>query len=134
MTQTNVEAAAEIARQLRLRDLGGLIVIDFIDMVAMRNKKKVEEAMRRAMKGDRARHDITRISKMGLVEIARQRLRGAKMGAMYTTCPSCDGHGLIKNLEAAATGRAAQVADPWHPEPTSARSASSCRRTWRPGC
>jgi ribonuclease E len=102
VTQTNLEAAAEIARQFRLRDLGGLIVIDFIDMNLARNKKKVEEAMRRAMKGDRARHDITRISKMGLVEIARQRLRGAKMGAMYKTCPACDGHGLIKNLEAAA--------------------------------
>jgi len=102
VTQTNLEAATEIARQLRLRDLGGLVVIDFIDMMAARNKKKVEEAMRRAMKGDRARHDITRISKMGLVEIARQRLRGAKMGAMYSTYPNCDGHGLIKNLEAAA--------------------------------
>ena len=102
VTQTNVEAAAEIARQLRLRDLGGLIVIDFIDMMSARNKKKVEDAIRGAMKGDRARHDITRISKMGLVEIARQRVRGAKMGAMYSTCPNCDGHGLIKNLEAAA--------------------------------
>jgi len=102
VTQTNVEAAAEIARQLRLRDLGGLVVIDFIDMMKTGNKKKVEEAMRRALKGDRARHDITRISKMGLVEIARQRVRGAKMGAMYSTCPNCDGHGLIKNLEAAA--------------------------------
>lgn len=100
--QTNVEAASEIARQLRLRDLGGLIVIDFIDMVSARNKKKVENALRAAMKGDKARHDITRISKLGLVEIARQRTRGAKMGAMYTTCPNCDGHGLIKNLEAAA--------------------------------
>ncbi len=101
-TQTNVEAAAEIARQLRLRDLGGLVVIDFIDMLAARNKKKVEDAMREAMRGDKAKHDVTRISKLGLVEIARQRLRSAKMGAMYTTCPTCEGYGLVKNLEAAA--------------------------------
>ena len=100
--QTNLEAAPEIARQLRLRDLGGLIVVDFIDMAGPKNKKKVEEKIREAMRGDKAKHDITRISKMGLVEIARQRLKGAKMGAMYTACPTCEGYGLIKNLEAAA--------------------------------
>jgi ribonuclease E len=100
--QTNLEAAVEIARQLRLRDLGGLVVIDFIDMLASKNRKKVEEAMRAAMRGDRARYDLTRLSKMGLMEIARQRLKSAKMSSMYTTCPSCEGYGLIKNLEAAA--------------------------------
>lgn len=102
VTVTNVEAAEEIARQLRLRDLGGLIVVDFIDMALPRNKKRVEKAMRDAMKGDRARHDITTISKLGLMEIARQRIKGAKMAASYNTCPACDGHGLIKNVEAAA--------------------------------
>ena len=71
---TNVEAAEEIARQLRLRDLGGLIVVDFIDMTVARNKKRVEKALRDAMKGDRARHDITTISKLGLIEIARSRI------------------------------------------------------------
>jgi len=100
--QTNLEAAEEIARQCRLRDLGGLIVVDFIDMNSMRNKKKVEDAMRAAMRGDRARHDITRLSKLGLMEIARQRLKTAKMATMYNACPSCEGYGLIKNLEAAA--------------------------------
>ncbi len=99
---TNVEAAEEIARQLRLRDLGGLIVVDFIDMTVARNKKRVEKALRDAMKGDRARHDITTISKLGLIEIARQRIKGAKMAASYNTCPVCDGHGLIKNIEASA--------------------------------
>ncbi|MEE8410989.1 MAG: Rne/Rng family ribonuclease [Acidobacteriota bacterium] len=102
VTVTNVEAAEEIARQLRLRDLGGLIVVDFIDMALPRNKKRVEKAIRDAMKGDRARHDITTISKLGLMEIARQRIKGAKMAASYNTCPACDGHGLIKNVEAAA--------------------------------
>ncbi|TDI49903.1 MAG: Rne/Rng family ribonuclease [Acidobacteria bacterium] len=102
VTVTNVEAAEEIARQLRLRDLGGLIVVDFIDMALPRNKKRVEKAIRDAMKGDRARHDITTISKLGLMEIARQRIKGSKMAASYNTCPACDGHGLIKNVEAAA--------------------------------
>jgi ribonuclease E len=101
-TQTNVEASAEIARQLRLRDLGGLIVIDFIDMMAARNQKKVEKAIRDAMKGDKAKVDITRISKLGLLEISRQRIKGEKLGASYATCPSCEGYGLVKNVESAA--------------------------------
>jgi ribonuclease E len=102
LLQTNTEAAAEIARQLRLRDLGGLIVIDFIDMAPARNNKKVEKAMRDAMRGDKARGELTSISKFGLMEIARQRMRGAKMAASYATCSVCDGHGLIKNVETAA--------------------------------
>jgi len=101
-TQTNLEAATEIARQFRLRDLGGLVVIDFIDMANIRNRKRVEKTIRDAMKGDKAKYDLTSISKLGLMEIARQRLKGEKMGASYKTCPSCDGHGLIKNIEAAA--------------------------------
>ena len=100
--RTNLEAAAEIARQLRLRDLGGLVVIDFNDMMAPKNRKKVEDAMRTAMRGDRARHDLTRLSKMGLMEIARQRLKSPRWPSMYTSCPTCEGYGLIKNLEAAA--------------------------------
>jgi ribonuclease E len=100
--QTNLEAAAEITRQLRLRDLGGLVVVDFIDMLAMRNKKKVEKAVRDAMRSDKAKYDVTVISKLGLMEIARQRLKGAKMAASYATCPVCDGHGLIKNIESSA--------------------------------
>ncbi|HVQ26184.1 MAG TPA: ribonuclease E/G, partial [Planctomycetota bacterium] len=101
-TQTNLEAAAEIARQMRLRDLGGLLVIDFIDMNASRNRMKVERAMREAMKGDRAKYDLTRLSKLGLMECARQRIKSAKMAASYTTCPACEGYGLIKNVETAA--------------------------------
>ena len=100
--KTNVEAAAEIARQLRLRDLGGLIVIDFIDLNQARNRKKVEKAMKDAMKGDRARYDITSLSKLGLMELARQRLKGAKMAASYATCEVCDGYGLVKNVETSA--------------------------------
>jgi len=100
-TQTNFEAAEEIARQLRLRDLGGIVVIDFIDMMAARNQKKIEKAMRDAMKPDRAKYDVTRISKLGLLEISRQRIKAEKMGASYTTCPVCEGYGLIKNVEPA---------------------------------
>ncbi|HJQ99172.1 MAG TPA: Rne/Rng family ribonuclease, partial [Candidatus Polarisedimenticolaceae bacterium] len=100
-TSTNLEAAAEIGRQLRLRDLGGLVVVDFIDMMAARNQKKVEKAMRDAMKNDRAKYDVTRISKLGLMEISRQRIKGEKMGASYATCPACEGYGLVKNIEPA---------------------------------
>ncbi|HET9300739.1 MAG TPA: Rne/Rng family ribonuclease [Candidatus Polarisedimenticolaceae bacterium] len=100
--QTNLEAAAEIGRQMRLRDLGGLFVIDFIDMMKVGNQKKVEKAMRDAMKGDKARYDVTRISKLGLLEIARQRIKGEKMGASYATCLACEGYGLVKNVESAA--------------------------------
>ena len=98
----NLEAAEEIGRQLRLRDIGGIIVSDFIDMASTRNRKKVEKAMKDALKGDKARHDVTPISKLGLMEIARQRIKGEKMGASYATCPACEGYGLIKNVEAAA--------------------------------
>jgi ribonuclease E len=100
-TQTNLEAAEEIARQLRLRDLGGIVVIDFIDMLAARNQKKIEKAMRDAMKTDRAKYDVTRISKLGLLEISRQRIKAEKMGASYATCPVCEGYGLVKNVEPA---------------------------------
>ncbi len=100
-TQTNLEAATEIARQFRLRDLGGLVVIDFIDMMASKNRKKVEKTMRDAMKGDKSKYDLTSISKLGLMEISRQRLKGEKMGATYATCTSCDGYGLLKTIEAA---------------------------------
>jgi ribonuclease E len=100
-TQTNLEAAAEIGRQLRLRDLGGIVVVDFIDMMAARNQKKVEKAVRDAMKSDRAKYDVTRISKLGLMEISRQRIKAEKMGASYATCPVCEGYGLVKNVEPA---------------------------------
>jgi ribonuclease E len=100
--QVNLEAAAEVTRQLRLRDVGGLVVIDFIDMAASRNKMKVEKAVREGLRADKARYDVTRISKLGLMELARQRLKGEKMSASYTTCPTCDGHGLVRTVETAA--------------------------------
>ena len=100
--RTNLEAAAEIARQLRLRDLGGLIVIDFIDMRSPQHIAEVERALRAAMHEDKARHEIGRISQFGLLEISRQRLRPAAAATSYVACPMCDGHGLVRTTESAA--------------------------------
>ena len=100
--RTNVEAATEIARQLRLRDLGGLVVIDFIDMRAPQHIAEVEKTLREAMRPDKARHDIGRISQFGLLEISRQRLRPAAAATSYAACPMCEGHGLVRTTESAA--------------------------------
>jgi len=99
---TNLEAADEIARQLRLRDLGGLFVIDFIDMMANRNQKAVENQLRDAMKIDRARIQTSRISRFGLLEMSRQRLRPSLGDATQLTCPRCKGQGSIRNIESIA--------------------------------
>ncbi len=99
---TNLEAADEIARQLRLRDLGGLFVIDFIDMMANRNQKAVENRLRDALKIDRARIQTSRISRFGLLEMSRQRLRPSLGDATQLTCPRCKGQGAIRNIESVA--------------------------------
>ncbi len=96
---TNLEAAREIARQLRLRDIGGLIVIDFIDMVSTSNQKKVENEFRERTRLDRARIQIGRISRFGLLELSRQRLRPALGEFTQITCPRCDGHGTIRTIQ-----------------------------------
>ncbi len=100
--RTNVEAAHEVARQLRLRDIGGLIVVDFIDMREHKHVQEVEQALRTAMKPDKARYELGRISRLGLLEISRQRLRPAAMATTYTTCPMCEGHGAVRTTESAA--------------------------------
>jgi ribonuclease E len=100
--RTNQEAAAEIARQLRLRDLGGLIVIDFIDMRNPQHIGEVEKALRAAMHEDKARHEVGRISHFGLLEVSRQRLRPAAAATSYVACAMCDGHGLVRTTESAA--------------------------------
>lgn len=96
---TNLEAADEIARQLRLRDIGGLIVIDFIDMAAIRNQREVEERLKRALSIDRARVQIGRISRFGLLEMSRQRLRPSLGESSQITCPRCLGQGSIRGIE-----------------------------------
>jgi ribonuclease E len=102
---TNVEATAEIARQLRLRDMAGLIVIDFIDMEQSSHNRKVEKAMKDAVKNDRARIQIGRISSFGLMEMSRQRLRTGVLEASTRACPHCEGTGLMRT--AASAGLAA---------------------------
>ncbi len=96
---TNLEAADEVARQLRLRDLGGLIVIDFIDMTPSRNQREVENRLREALKMDRARVQVGRISRFGLLEMSRQRLRPSLEESIQATCPRCKGEGSIRNVE-----------------------------------
>jgi ribonuclease E len=98
---TNLEAAREIARQLRLRDMAGLVVIDFIDMEYGSNVRKVEKAMKDALKDDRARIQVGRISSFGLMEMSRQRLRTGVLEATTRSCPHCDGSGLVRTAGSA---------------------------------
>ena len=96
---TNLEAAEEISRQLRLRDIGGLIVIDFIDMLNLNNKRKVETALREHLHTDRARVQLGKISRFGLFEMSRQRLRPSLDDSNHSPCPRCDGQGTIRNVK-----------------------------------
>lgn len=102
--QTNLEAAEEIARQLRLRDLGGLIVIDFIDMRESKNKSEVERTLKTHVKDDKARTRIGRISQFGLAEMSRQRIRPSIEYGRFETCGHCNGKGLVLSVEALVTG------------------------------
>ena len=99
---TNLEAADEIARQLRLRDLGGLFVIDFIDMLAAKSQRLVESRLRDAVKVDRARIQIGRVSRFGLLEMSRQRLQPSLGESSQLVCPRCKGHGTIRGIESLA--------------------------------
>ncbi|OGT57460.1 MAG: hypothetical protein A3F14_05330 [Gammaproteobacteria bacterium RIFCSPHIGHO2_12_FULL_43_28] len=99
---TNLEAANEIARQLRLRDIGGLIVIDFIDMSPIRNQREVEDRLKNSLAMDRARIQIGRISRFGLLEMSRQRLRPSLGESSRITCPRCNGQGTIRGIESLA--------------------------------
>jgi ribonuclease E len=100
--ESNMEAAVEIARQLRLRDLGGLIICDFIDMRSYKHRKEVEKVFREAVKADRARTRIMRISQFGVVEMTRQRMRPSLQFSTYLACPHCGGTGFIKSHESSA--------------------------------
>ena len=99
---TNLEAADEVARQMRLRDIGGLIVIDFIDMTPSRNQREVENRLREALKLDRARVQVGRISRFGLLEMSRQRLRPSLGESSQIVCPRCNGQGSIRGIESLA--------------------------------
>ncbi len=99
---TNIEAAAEIARQLRLRDLGGIIVVDFIDMKNPKYNRKLERHMKECLKKDRARTEIGRVSKFGLLEIVRQKIRSPLQLSSHHTCPCCNGRGMVQSVESLA--------------------------------
>lgn len=99
---TNLEAADEIARQLRIRDLGGLIVIDFIDMSSQKHQREVENRLKLALKNDRARIQVGRISRFGLLEMSRQRLRLSLGESMQESCPRCHGRGVIRGVQSHA--------------------------------
>jgi ribonuclease E len=101
-TKTNLEAAEEIGRQLRLRDMAGLVVIDFIDMEVSANNRRVEKAMKDALRNDRARIQIGRISAFGLMEMSRQRLRTGILEASTHICPMCEGTGMVRSVASAA--------------------------------
>ena len=100
--RTNLEAADEVARQLRLRDLGGLIVIDFIDMESQRNQREVENRLREALRYDRARVQIGKISRFGMMELSRQRLQPSLEETAHLSCPRCSGTGFIRGTESTA--------------------------------
>ncbi len=100
--KTNMEAAEEAARQLRLRDLGGLIVLDFIDMRDKKHKSEVEKALKNALKADKARVTVDRISQFGMLEMSRQRIKPTIEHASYLECPHCSGKGKVKSVEAMA--------------------------------
>ena len=100
--RTNLEASDEIARQLRLRDLAGLIVIDFIDMEEKRNNRSVERRLKEALKHDRARIQVGRISHFGLLEMSRQRLRQGMLEGSTKTCPHCEGRGIVRSVSSCA--------------------------------
>ena len=100
--KTNLEAAEEIARQLRLRDLGGLIVIDFIDMKGTKNQNEVVKVIKNYLKRDKARTTVSRISKFGLLELSRQRIRPPIQFGTYYTCPACQGKGQVRSIETLA--------------------------------
>lgn len=100
--ETNKEAAEAIARQLRLRDLGGLIIIDFIDMIDKRHKQVVEKTLKDSVRGDRAKVEVGRISRFGLMEMSRQRLKGALIMQNHHVCPHCRGRGLVRMADSAA--------------------------------
>ena len=101
-TRTNLEAADEVARQLRLRDLGGLIVVDFIDMESLKNQREVENRFRDALRYDRARVQVSKISRFGLLELSRQRLQASLEETAHINCPRCSGTGFIRGTESTA--------------------------------
>jgi ribonuclease E len=116
--KTNLEAAEEISRQLRLRDLAGLVVIDFIDMEDNRNNRAVEKRMKECLKNDRARIQVGRISMFGLMEMSRQRIRAGILEGSTVTCPHCEGVGIVRSIESTALHTLRAIEDECLKKPT----------------
>ena len=100
VANTNLEAAKETARQLRLRDIGGIIVIDFIDMLLEKNKKQVEDTMKEALAVDKTRSQVFEIGPLGLMQVTRKRVSGGLVESFSETCPTCEGRGILVNYDA----------------------------------
>jgi ribonuclease E len=96
---TNLEAAREVARQLRLRDIGGIIVIDFIDMLLEKNRGKVEDAMREALAVDKTRSQVFEIGPLGLMQVTRKRVSSGLVESFSETCPTCEGRGILTTYQ-----------------------------------
>jgi ribonuclease E len=99
VVNTNIEAAREVARQLRLRDIGGMIIIDFIDMLLEQNKRRVVDTLKEEMARDKTRSQVFDISPLGLLEVTRKRVSGGLLESFSETCPTCEGRGVILNYE-----------------------------------
>jgi ribonuclease E len=132
-TRTNLEAAEEVARQARLRDLGGLIVIDFIDMEESRNRRDVENRLRDALRQDRARVQFGTISKFGLMEMSRQRLRPALSEGASIPCPRCGGSGHVRDTESSAL-QILRIIQEESSRTTPPRCCARCRSRWPRSC
>ena len=99
VVNTNLEASKEVARQLRLRDIGGIIVVDFIDMLLEKNKKQVEDTMNEALAVDKTRSQVFEIGPLGLMQVTRKRVSGGLVESFSETCPTCEGRGILVNYE-----------------------------------
>ncbi|MCC6807677.1 MAG: Rne/Rng family ribonuclease [Deltaproteobacteria bacterium] len=121
--RTNIEAVTEVARQLKLRDLGGIVVVDLIDMMNPNHRAEVEKRFKEAIKSDKARFKVSPISQHGLLELTRQRIRPALLEGMMTTCPECDGRGRVRALQSEGTHLLRAVADRLAHELASGQSA-----------
>ena len=128
---TNLEASEEIARQLKLRDLAGLIVIDFIDMEERRNNRKVENRLKDALRHDRARIQVGRISHFGLLEMSRQRLRTGVLEGSTSQCPHCQGTGIIRSTESVALAVLRALEDQLLRDARGVAGGGRRRRRWR---
>ena len=129
--QTNLEAADEAARQLRLRDLGGLVVIDFIDMYENKHRRGVERALKQAMKRDKARVEVGRILSFRPSELSRQRVKARLLSSTHNVCPMCEGSGYVMSTDVAAMTMLRRLQELAVSAPKRLKFKVNCRSRWR---